>query len=268
MVNTAALSLDHVEKYFPAAKSGWRAFLQPVFSLTVPALRGVSLEVQKGEVLALVGANGAGKSTLLRILTTLLIPTRGRAEVCGFDVSREPAKVRLQIGYHTGGDACFYARLTARENLLLFAALNNLSSAEAAQRIAELAGLFGLGDLLDRQVRTLSTGNIHRLGLARSMLHRPSVLILDEPTRSLDPLAAADFRRFLLHDIVGAHGTTLIFASHTLAEVEQLAGRIAVLDNGRLLACDMLAGIKASAGAETLEQSLEILTRRAERETS
>ena len=125
---------------------------------------------------------------------------------------------------------------------------------------------FGLGELLDRQVRTLSTGNIHRLGLARAMLHRPSVLMLDEPTRSLDPLAAAEFRRFLLQDIVGAHGTTLIFASHTLAEVEQLAGKIAVLDSGRLLACDTLAGIKAAAGADTLEESLEILTRRAARE--
>ncbi len=241
--------------------------MHPVSRLTVPALRGISLEVDPGEVLAIVGANGAGKSTLLRILTTLLIPTRGRAQVCGFDVAREPAKVRLQIGYHTGGDACFYSRLSARENLLLFAGLNNLSSAEASMRIAELTGPFGLGDLLDRQVRMLSTGNVHRLGLARAMLHRPSVLILDEPTRSLDPLAAAEFRRFLRQNIVGTHGTTMVFASPTLAEVEQLAGRIAVLHSGRLLACATLAGLRAAAGAETLEESLEILTRRAPGET-
>lgn len=267
MVENFALSLENVEKYFPRAASGWRAFVHPISRLTVPALRGVSFEIRQGEVLALVGANGAGKSTLLRILTTLLIPTRGRAQVCGFDVAREPAKVRLQIGYHTGADSCFYSRLTARENLVLFAGLNNLSGAEASGRISELTGPFGLGELLDRQVRTLSTGNIHRLGLARAMLHRPSVLILDEPTRSLDPLAAAEFRRFLLRQIVGVHGTTMIFASHTLAEVEQLAGRIAVLDNGRLLACDTLACLKAAAGADTLEESLEILTRRAARET-
>jgi ABC-2 type transport system ATP-binding protein len=265
-VKNFALSLENVEKYFPAAASGWRAFVQPVSRLTVPALRGLSFQVKPGEVLAMVGANGAGKSTLLRILTTLLIPTRGRAEVCGFDVARNPAKVRLQIGYHTGGDACFYSRLTARENLLLFAGLNNLSSAAASQRIAELTEPFGLGHLLDRPVRALSTGNVHRLGLARAMLHRPSVLILDEPTRSLDPLAAAEFRRFLLQEIVGGHGTTMIFASHTLAEVEQLAGKIAVLDSGRLLACDTLAGIKSVATADTLEESLEILTRRAPRE--
>lgn len=262
-----ALSLENVEKYFPRAASGWRAFVHPISRLTVPALRGISLEVKPDEVLALVGANGAGKSTLLRILTTLLIPTRGRAHVCGFDVAREPAKVRLQIGYHTGADSCFYSRLTARENLLLFAGLNNLSQLEASSRISELSGPFGLGELLDRQVRTLSTGNIHRLGLARAMLHRPSVLLLDEPTRSLDPLAAAEFRRFLLQRIVGAHGTTMIFASHTLAEVEQLAGRIAVLDDGRLLACDTLAGLKGATGAATLEESLEILVHEAMQKT-
>jgi ABC-2 type transport system ATP-binding protein len=265
-VKNSALCLENVEKYFPPAASGWRAFVQPVSRLTVPALRGISFEVKPGEVLAVVGANGAGKSTLLRILTTLLIPTRGRAQVCGFDVARAPAKVRLQIGYHTGGDACFYSRLSARENLVLFAGLNNISATETAKRIAEITGPFGLGELLDRQVRTLSTGNIHRLGLARAMLHRPSVLFLDEPTRSLDPLAAADFRRFLLQDVVGRHGTTMIFASHMLAEVEQLAGRIAVLDSGRLLACDTLAGLKAAAGADTLEETLEILTRRNSRE--
>ena len=265
-MKNSALSLENVEKYFPPAASGWRALLHPVSRLTVPALRGISFEVKPGEVLAVVGANGAGKSTLLRILTTLLIPTRGRAQVCGFDVAREPAKVRLRIGYHTGGDACFYSRLSAKENLMLFAVLNNISEDEASKRIAEITGPFGLGELLDRQVRTLSTGNVHRLGLARAMLHRPSILILDEPTRSLDPLAAAEFRRFLLRDIVGAHGTTMIFASHTLAEVEQLAGRVAVLDNGRMLACDTLAGLKSATGAETLEESLEILTRRASRE--
>jgi ABC-type multidrug transport system ATPase subunit len=265
-VTNSALRLENVEKYFPPTASGWRAFLHPFSSLTVPALRGVSLEVRQGEVLALVGANGAGKSTLLRILTTLLIPTHGRAQVCGFDVALEPAQVRRRIGYHTGADACFYSRLSARENLVLFAGLNNLSEAEASRRIAELGDLFGLGALLDRQVRTLSTGNIHRLGLARAMLHRPSVLILDEPTRSLDPLAAAEFRRFLLQQVVGSHGTTMIFASHTLAEVEQLAGRIAVLDDGRLLACDTPGGLKVAMAGHTLEEALEALIRRAVQE--
>jgi ABC-2 type transport system ATP-binding protein len=265
-VENFALVVENLEKYFPPASSGWRALLHPFSRLTVPALRGISFDLKQGEVLALVGANGAGKSTLLRILTTLLLPTRGHARVCGFDVARDPAKVRLQIGYHTGADACFYARLTGRENLNLFARLNNLTPSETSSRIEELAGPFGLGPSLDRQVRMLSTGNIHRLGLARAMLHRPSVLLLDEPTRSLDPLAAAEFRRFLLDYIVGEHSAAVLFASHTLAEVEQLAGRIAVIDRGRLLACDTLAGLQAISGALNFEQSLEILTHRPQRE--
>jgi len=263
VVERSALLVENLEKYFPPALAGWRAWVHFLPQLTVPALRGITFEVKQGEVLALVGANGAGKSTLLRILTTLLIPTRGRAEVWGFDVAREPAKVRHHLGYHTGADDCFYGRLSAQENLLLFAALNNLARAEAARRIAELSDLFGLSALLSRQVRTLSTGNTHRLGLARAMLHRPSVLLLDEPTRSLDPLAAADFRRFLLHRIAGELGTTVVFASHSLEEVEQLAGRIAVLDQGRLAICDTPARVKAAAGADTLERALEVLTQRA-----
>jgi ABC-2 type transport system ATP-binding protein len=261
-VGKPALCVENLEKYFPPATSGWRALLQPMAKLSVPALRGVSFDVKPGEVLALVGANGAGKSTLLRILTTLLHPTRGRAEVCGFDVAREPERVRRQLGYHTGADACLYARLSGRENLELFAELNNLPHADATRRIADLTDLLGLRALLDRQVRTLSTGNVHRLGLARAMLHQPSVLLLDEPTRSLDPLAAAEFRRFLLQRIVAERGTTVLFASHTLAEVEQLAGRIAVLDKGRMLICDTPSAVKAAAGAETLENSLEILADR------
>jgi ABC-2 type transport system ATP-binding protein len=262
VANDFALRTENLEKYFPPSKTGWRALLHPIAKLTVPALLGVSFDVKPGEVLALVGANGAGKSTLLRILTTLLLPTRGRAEICGFDVAREPAKIRRRLGYHTGADACLYARLSGRENLELFALLNNLSRSETSQRIADLTDLLGLGSLLDRQVRTLSTGNVHRLGLARALLHAPSVLLLDEPTRSLDPLAAAEFRRFLLQRVVAERGTTVLFASHTLDEVEQLAGRIAVLDQGRMLICGTPSAVKAAAGMETLEGSLEILARR------
>ena len=263
-----ALRVENIEKYFPPAASGWRALLHPVSRLTVPALRGISFNLRAGEVMALVGANGAGKSTLLRILTTLLIPTRGQAQICGFDVTREAAKARLQIGYHTGADACFYSRLTGRENLNLFAGLNNLSAKRTAERINDLADIFGFAPLLDRQVRTLSTGNIHRLGLARAMLHQPSLLLLDEPTRSLDPLAAAEFRRFLLDQIVGQYGTTVLFASHTLSEVEQLAGRVAVLDGGKLLGCDAPASLLATTATQTLEQSMEYLVRHSTREVA
>lgn len=255
-----ALRVEDVEKFFPPALSGWKGFVS-LAPFTVPALRGISFTAAPGEAIALVGANGAGKSTLLRILTTLLLPTRGRAWVGGADVLRAPAQVRKQIGFHSGSDASFYARLSARENLRLFAFLNNISRSEADRGMAELADWLGLGDALDRQVRTFSTGMVHRLGLARALLHRPAVLILDEPTRSLDPLAAAEFRRFLRDEVVGRRGTTLLFASHTLIEIEQLAGRAVLLDQGRLIACDTVERIRASAGAGTLEQAIEILVR-------
>ena len=260
---TEALRVEDLEKSFPPAVSGWRALLHPLAKLTAPALRGVSFTVQSGEVVALVGANGAGKSTLLRILTTLLLPTRGRAWVGGADVVREPERVLRQLGFHGGSDASFYARLSAQENLRLFATLNNIQRAEADRRIAHLADLLHLGQVMDQQVRTLSTGTVHRLGLARALLHRPSVVLLDEPTRSLDPLAAAEFRRFLRDEIVRGQGATVLFASHTLAEVEQLAARVALLHSGRLLACEPPDGLRARAGAATLEQAIETLLQRA-----
>ena len=138
--------------------------------------------------------------------------------------------------------------------------MNNLFDAEAERRLEELTDLMGMGTYIDSQVRTLSTGQVHRLGLARAMIHRPSVLLLDEPTRSLDPIAAAEFRRFLKTQLVERHGTTILFASHTLAEVEQLADRVVLLDKGRMLACDSPRGLRAATGAATLEEALERLT--------
>jgi len=255
-----ALVVENLVKYFPPTQSGWRALLQPFARPTFRALGGVTFHVAPGEVLALIGANGAGKSTLLRILTTLLLPTSGRVEVAGYNVVRDPARVRRQIGYNTGSDGGFYGRLSARENLEFFAALNNLTRRDAQRQLARVTELLHLGAVLDRQVRTLSTGTVHRLGLARAILHAPAVLLLDEPTRSLDPLAAAEFRRFLKDDLVRQHGTTLLFASHTLAEVEQLAGRVALLDAGLLLACETPRRLLASVGAASLEQALEKLT--------
>ena len=257
------LIVENLVKYFPPALSGWRALVQPFTRLTERALDGVSFTVGAGEILALVGANGAGKSTLLRVLATLLVPTRGHACVAGHDVEREPAAVRRRIGFHTGSDAAFYSRLTGRENLEFFAALNNLDRADASKSIAQVTELLGLGASLDKQIRTLSTGNVHRLGLARALLHRPSVLLLDEPTRSLDPLTAAEFRRFLKNELVRQRGTTLIFASHTPPEIEQIAGRMALLHEGKLAAWDAPHRVMEQAGSQTLEEAMERLTGRA-----
>jgi ABC-type multidrug transport system ATPase subunit len=262
-VPEAAISIANLEKSFPPARSGWRSFLQPFEKPSVVALDRISLEVHPGEALALLGANGAGKSTLLRILATLLLPTGGHAQIAGHDAVLDPRAVRRQLGYHAGSDIGFYPRLTGRENLRFFGRLNHLSNANAAQRIAHLAQLFHLEEALERQVRTLSSGTVQRLSLARALLHQPRVLLLDEPTRSLDAIAASEFRRFLKSEILRRGDTSLLFASHTLPEVEQLADRIAVIDAGRLLACDTLAALKRSTGTATLEDAFMHLTGRA-----
>ncbi len=225
-----------------------------------PALSGVSFRVAAGESLAVVGANGAGKSTLLRILTTLLLPTKGLAAVAGCDVVREPSRARRSIGFHSGAEVGFYGRLTALQNLKFFADLRRMSPREAKRRIAEMSGRLGLENQLNNQVRTLSAGNVQRLSLARALIHSPRVLFLDEPTRSLDPLAAAEFRRFLRSEVIGRQGTTLLIASHSLAEVEALADRVALLDNSRLLFCGTPQEMRRAASAESLEEAMARLT--------
>ncbi|MGC1905066.1 MAG: ABC transporter ATP-binding protein [Candidatus Acidiferrum sp.] len=253
-MSTPAIEIEGLEKSFPPTRSGWRTFVQPFEKPTAVALAGVSLELQQGEALALLGANGAGKSTLLRILATLLLPTRGAARVGGFDAVREPKQVRHRLGYHAGSDHGFYARLTGRENLNFFGMLNHLSRHDAAQRVARLTEQFRLEEALDRQVRTLSSGTVQRLSLARAILHQPRVLLLDEPTRSLDAIAAMEFRHFLKKEIVQNAGTSLLFASHTLPEVELLADRVAVIDHGRLLGCDTPDALKRQTGSASLEE--------------
>ena len=262
LVPDPAIILDSLEKWFPPALSGWRAFLQPFTPPTSPALRGISLEVKQGEAVALLGANGAGKTTLLRILATLLLPTRGSASLAGHDITREPAAVRRQIGYHAGSDLGFYSRLTGRQNLRFFGRLNHLSDEFSAARIEILSDRFGLRGVLDRQARVLSSGTIQRLSLIRALLHQPKVLLLDEPTRSLDAIAAADFRHFLKTEVLARQDTSLLFASHTMREIELLADRVAILDAGKLLAFDTPTTLRARTLSSSLEEAFARLTGR------
>jgi ABC-2 type transport system ATP-binding protein len=235
--------------------------LQPFTRPSERALAGVSFSVATGEAVAIVGPNGAGKSTLLRILATLIVPTCGHASIANHDVELAAPAARRRLGYHTGGDEGFYGRLSARENLSFFGAMNNISQADIRQRIANTAEQMGIIADLDRQVRTFSTGMRHRLGLARALLHQPAVLLLDEPTRSLDPLAAADFRKLIKDDLVQRLGTTLLFASHTLAEVEEVADRVLILDRGLVVAFDSPQGLRTATGSQTFSDAITKLAR-------
>jgi ABC-2 type transport system ATP-binding protein len=196
------------------------------------ALRDVTLEARAGEVLALLGPNGSGKTTLLKLASTMLLPDAGHILVSGIDAAAQPAKVRSRVGFAVALERSFYPRLTARENLDVFATLENVSSRERRERVAWALRAVELVESADVLVVKFSSGMQQRLGLARALLKRPSVLLLDEPTRSLDPVAAAHLVA-LVRDLAGA-GACVIVATHNLEETLALGGRAAFLVRGEL----------------------------------
>ncbi|MBL8058409.1 MAG: ABC transporter ATP-binding protein [Anaerolineales bacterium] len=218
----------------------------------VPALRGLTLAVAPGEFFGLFGPNGAGKTTFIRILATLVTPTAGRARVLGLDVAAQPAQVRARIGLVSSNENSFYGRLTARQNLEFFAGLQGLRPSAARLRAAELLDVFGLRAAADAPAQTFSTGMRQRLNVARALLHDPPVIFLDEPTKGLDVLAAANLRALLKDELVGRRGKTVLLTTHDLAEMEQLCGRVAILEAGRLRAAGAPADLIREASASVI----------------
>jgi ABC transporter DrrB family efflux protein len=222
------------------------------FGATV-ALDGAGLEVPQGMVFGLLGPNGAGKTTLVRILATLLAPDAGRAEVFGHDVVREPAAVRELIAL-TGQFAAVDELLTGRENLEMFGRLFNLSSEQAHRRAGELLERFGLAQAADRPARTYSGGMRRRLDIASSLLTRPQVLFLDEPTTGLDPRSRNEIWAVVRE--LQREGTTLLLTTQYLEEADQLADRIAVIDHGKVIAEGTGNELKDRVGGQILEVEL------------
>ena len=163
----------------------------------VTALDRVSLQIPPGEIFGIMGPNGAGKTTLIKVLSTLILPTSGQAFIHGYNLLTQPERVKSLVGLVSGDDRSFYWRLSCRENLLFFAALYNLPPSQARSRIEELSCLLDLEDFLDRRYAQCSSGMKQRLALARSLIHRPRVLLMDEPTKSLDPGAAENLRHYI-----------------------------------------------------------------------
>ncbi len=208
----------------------------------VCVLHDVDLSVGKGEILGLLGTNGAGKTTLLKILATLILPTAGRITIEGVDVIHEPHRAIQLVSLVTADERSFYWPLTGRQNLEFFAAFQGLSRAAARRRIEELQEQLGL-EALDRPFGIYSTGMRHRLAIARGLLRQPRVLLLDEPTRSLDPVAASGLRRLIRDTLVAQLGCTVVLATHNLQEAEELCDREVFLHKGRLLSSGIVKAL-------------------------
>ena len=217
---------------------------------TTRALRGIDLAVRRGTVLAVLGPNGAGKTTAVRILSTLLTPDSGTARVNGYDVVRQAQRVRQSIGL-TGQYASVDEDLTGRQNLVLFGVLLDLGKRAATARAAELLEWFDLTAAADRQAKTYSGGMRRRLDLAASLVGRPDIIFLDEPTTGLDPSKRGDMWD-VIRSLVAA-GSTVLLTTQYLDEADVLADDIVVIDHGRVIAHDTAEGLKRIVGGLTLQ---------------
>src|SRR3954466_12877647 len=216
----------------------------------VEALRGISFEVEAGELFGLLGPNGAGKTTTIKILTTLLLPSAGSARVLGFDPATQPGQIRGRIGHVFGGDRGLYDRLSALDNLRYFADLYRVPPRTRRLRIDELLEMVELKGRERERVETYSRGMKQRLHIARGLLHDPEILFLDEPTIGLDPLGARERR----DTIAGPHagGKTILRTTHYWYGADALCQRIAVIADGRFVAEGTPADLKALVGDQTI----------------
>lgn len=211
---------------------------KPLFT----AVNGVDLQIQRGEIFGLLGPNGAGKSTTIRMLCTLLEPTSGTASINGFDVVTQANEVRRSLGTVLAGERSIYWKLTGRENLEYFAALYHIPQAIAKQRVEELLERMELRERANELVEKYSTGMRQRVAIAKALLARPPILLLDEPTLGLDPQAARNLRELIAQ--LKQEGHTILLTTHYMEEADQLSDRIGIIDTGKVIALDTPAGLK------------------------
>ena len=208
----------------------------------IVAVDDVSFEIREGELFGLLGPNGAGKTTTVKMLTTLLIPTSGAASVQGFDVVAQAEEVRRRIGFIFGGERGLYWRLSGVDNLRYFASLYSIDPEVTKKRIPFLLEMVGLNGRGDEKVQGYSRGMKQRLHVARTLLHDPAVLFLDEPTLGLDPVGAREFRQVILD--LQSEKKTILLTTHYMFEADALCDRIAVINHGRIIALDTPSGLK------------------------
>jgi ABC-2 type transport system ATP-binding protein len=218
--------------------------------MDVEAVRGVSFEIDSGELFGLLGPNGAGKTTTIKMLITLLIPTSGSATVLGYDVVKDAREVRKRIGYVFGGERGLYERLSAYDNLRYFAELYAVPARDQRARIAELLELVGLTGREKERVEGYSRGMRQRLHIARGLLHDPPVVFLDEPTIGVDPVGARELRRTIAS--LAEAGKTVLLTTHYMFEADDLCNRIAVINKGMIVAEGTPSDLKAVVADRTV----------------
>ncbi|RMG95809.1 MAG: ABC transporter ATP-binding protein [Chloroflexi bacterium] len=216
----------------------------------VHALKNVSLEIREGEIFGLLGPNGAGKTTLIKCLTTLLLPTSGRAWINGYELTKEDDAIRATVGCMLMGERGLYWKLTGRENLVFFGALYHLPPAERKRRANEIIERLNLGEIADRTVETYSSGQKMKLAFGKALINDAPLLILDEPTNTLDVPSARELRAMVRE--LNQEGKTVIYTTHIMAEAETLCDRVAIIDKGRVIASGTVAELKESLGQETV----------------
>src|SRR5436305_9791338 len=207
------------------------------------ALKGVSLAVKMGEVLGLLGPNGSGKSTTLKLISTMLLPDKGEVLVAGLGTCRQGQEVRRKVGFAVASERSFFPRLTIRENLKFFAALENVPRREVSERVESVLSWVSLNEVAGKQVMKLSSGMYQRLGIARAMIKNPAILLLDEPTRSLDAAAADELWNLIQH--LSMTGTTVLLATHNFEEATSVCDRVALLKQGELIATEKTGNFAA-----------------------
>ena len=214
------------------------------------AVAGVDLQIERGEIFGLLGPNGAGKSTTIRMLCTLLEPTSGTAHVNGFDIVKQANDVRRNLGTLLAGERSIYWKLSGRENLEYFAALYHIPSALAKKRVEELIERMEIKDRANELVEKYSTGMRQRIAIAKALLARPPILLLDEPTLGLDPQAARRLRELIAE--LKQEGHTILLTTHYMEEADQLSDRIGIIDQGKIIALDTSENLKRRIGQKEI----------------
>ena len=232
----ASVRVEQLTKRFPVRRGWGETLRHPRASRWVTSVDSVSFEVARGEFFGLLGPNGAGKTTLLKMLATFITPDHGRAEIEGVDLADAPQAARALVVPVIASERSLYWRLTASENLQLFARLWNVPAPEIDDRVRDVLGVVDLAETAEKLVGQFSSGMMQRLLIARALLADPRVLLLDEPTRSLDPVSARAFRRFLREELSERRQCAVIIATHSAEEAFDLCDRVAVLDRGKMLA--------------------------------